>query len=229
MDWSASLYSRFEDARTRPARDLVGAIPCADVQYAVDLGCGPGNYTQALAARYPDADLLGIDSADDMVHAARARLPQARFEVADIGTWHATRPPGVILANASLQWLPDHARLYPHLLAQLDTGGCLAVQTPDNLDEPPHRVARALAASPRWAGKIGHVRHPDRHAAAWYHALLRPLCAHVDVWRTTYFHSMRDHAAVVEWFTGSALGPWLALLDDSGRAAFLADYLDGIA
>ncbi len=229
MSWSAIQYSRFERERTRPARDLVAAIPRDAARRAVDLGCGPGNSTEVLAARYPSASILGIDSSADMVAAARERLPRIPFEVGDIGDWTADPAVDVILANAALQWLPDHAALYPRLVAQLAPGGCLAVQTPDNLAEPPHRVARTLASSPRWRGKIGRVRHPDRHDAAWYFALLQPLCAHVDVWRTTYHHALADHAAVVEWFKGSALRPFLAALDAGEREAFLAQYLDGIA
>jgi len=141
MHWSSHQYRRFEDERTRPARDLVAAITLDAVQVAVDLGCGPGNSTEILAARYPTASIQGIDSAQDMIDAARERLPHVDFEVADIAHWQAPRGVEVILANASLQWLPDHARLYPHLVAQLVPGGCLAVQTPDNLSEPPHQVA----------------------------------------------------------------------------------------
>ncbi len=228
MHWSATHYSRFEDARTRPAHDLVAAIPCTAVARAVDLGCGPGNSTQVLAARWPDAGILGIDSAPDMIRAARERLPHVRFEVADIADWHADAPVDLILANASLQWLPDHARLFPHLLGQLAEGGCLAVQTPDNLDAPPHRVARDLAASARWASALGAVRHPPRHTAAWYHALLRPLCRRVDVWQTTYFHPLPDHAAVVDWFRSTALRPYLAPLDATAQRAFLDAYRAGI-
>ena len=229
MHWSSRQYRRFEDERTRPARDLVAAITLDAVQVAVDLGCGPGNSTEILAARYPTASIQGIDSAQDMIDAARERLPHVDFEVADIAHWQAPRGVEVILANASLQWLPDHARLYPHLVTQLVPGGCLAVQTPDNLSEPPHQVAQALAASARWSDRIGHVRHPQRHDAPWYYALLKPLCTRVDVWRTTYHHPLPGHAAVVEWFKGSALQPYLAPLDEAERADFLAQYLEGIA
>lgn len=229
MSWSATVYSRFEDERTRPARDLVAAIPLDSADTAVDLGCGPGNSTAVLAACYPMASVQGIDSSEDMIAAARERLPRLAFEVADIAHWKADRPVDIILANASLQWLPDHRSLYPHLLAQLAAGGCLAVQTPDNLSEPPHRVAQALASSARWAEKLGQVRHPDRHDGAWYYALLRPLCSRVDIWRTTYLHPLQGHAAVVEWFKASALRPYLAALDAEEREAFLREYRDGVA
>ncbi len=229
MTWSAQQYARFEDERTRPVRDLIAAIPRNDARTAVDLGCGPGNSTEVLAARYPMATVRGLDSSDDMIRAARERLPGIGFDVADIGDWRAPAPVDVILANASLQWLPDHATLYPQLVAQLAEGGCLAVQTPDNLAEPAHRIARDLAAQPPWSAKLAHVTHPDRHEPARYYALLKPLCARVDVWRTTYFHPLQGHDAIVEWFKGSALRPYLALLDAEEQQAFLDEYRRGVA
>lgn len=229
MTWSAQQYARFEDERTRPVRDLVAAIPRDDVGTAVDLGCGPGNSTEVLAARYPAAAIRGLDNSDDMIRAARERLPHIEFEVSDIADWLATTPVDVILANASLQWLPDHASLYPRLVAQLSKGGCLAVQTPDNLAEPAHQVAREVARRGPWSGKLAQVAHPDRHDAAWYYSLLKPLCARVDVWRTTYLHPLQDHDAIVEWFKGSALRPYLAPLDAEERHGFLDAYRRGIA
>ena len=229
MTWSAKQYSTFEEERTRPVRDLVAAIPTGTVGVAVDLGCGPGNSTEVLAQRFPEARVTGMDSSDDMLVSARARLPALNFELADIAAWNPDQTFDVILANASLQWVPDHATLYPHLLSKLAVGGSLAVQTPDNMQEPSHRLAREVAANGPWADKIATVRHPPRHDASFYYELLRPHCNHVDVWRTTYHHPLAGgHAAVVEWFKGSALRPYLAPLDEGQKAAFLEAYLTAI-
>ncbi|WP_439854394.1 trans-aconitate 2-methyltransferase [Pseudomonas yamanorum] len=225
MTWSAKQYSMFEQQRTRPVRDLVAAIPDGDVRTAVDLGCGPGNSTEVLADRFPQALVTGMDSSDDMLVDARKRLPALNFELADIGAWNPAQKFDVILANASLQWLPDHATLYPHLVSQLTLGGTLAVQTPDNLDEPAHKLAREVAADGPWAAKIGAVKHNERHAASYYFELLSKHCSTVDVWRTTYHHPLAGSAAVVEWFKGSALRPFLAPLTESEKSAFLDEYL----
>ncbi|EJF69912.1 trans-aconitate 2-methyltransferase [Pseudomonas sp. Ag1] len=225
MTWSAKQYSMFEQQRTRPVRDLVAAIPEGDVRTAVDLGCGPGNSTEVLADRFPQAVVTGMDSSDDMLVDARKRLPALNFELADIGAWNPAQKFDVILANASLQWLPDHATLYPHLVNQLTPGGTLAVQTPDNLDEPAHKLAREVAADGPWAAKIGSVKHNERHTASYYFELLSQHCSTVDVWRTTYHHPLAGSAAVVEWFKGSALRPFLAPLTESERNAFLDEYL----
>ena len=230
MSWSAKQYSMFEQQRTRPVRDLVAAIPVQQVRTAIDLGCGPGNSTQVLAERFVDATVTGLDSSEDMLGDARQRLPTIQFELADIGLWKPAATYDVILANASLQWVPDHAELYPRLLSLLNAGGCLAVQTPDNLEEPAHRLAREIAATGPWASKISSVKHPDRHPAAYYFELLQPHCAEVDVWRTTYHHPLAEgHTAVVEWFKGSALRPYLQRLDADEQAAFLEAYLAAIS
>ena len=229
-DWDARRYLRFEDERTRPARDLLAAVPLAQASRVVDLGCGPGNSTEVLAERFPEATVTGLDSSDDMLREARQRLPNVSFELADIGAWNPAQTYDVILANASLQWVPDHATLYPRLVSRLNSGGVLAVQTPDNLEEPAHRLAREIAASSEWASRIGDVTHPDRHPAAYYFELLRPHCAEVDVWRTTYHHPLAGgHGAVVEWFKGSALRPYLQKLDEAAQQAFLETYLRAIS
>jgi trans-aconitate 2-methyltransferase len=232
MDWSAKQYTVFEDERTRPVRDLLAAVPGRTATTAVDLGCGPGNSTELLFQRFPEAEVTGLDTSPDMIAAARARLPQLRFQVADIAMWDEPEPFDVILANAVLQWLPDHAALLPHLAAKLGTGGSLAVQMPDNLNEPAHQIMRELAADGPWAAKLANMAgaRADMGTADWYYGVLRAHCARVDVWRTTYHHPLAGGAdAVVEWFKGSGLRPFLAPLDASEQAGFLAEYRDRIA
>ncbi|WP_144143496.1 trans-aconitate 2-methyltransferase [Paraburkholderia sp. BCC1884] len=229
-DWHAKQYAMFENERTRPVRDLLAAVPATDVRVAVDIGCGPGNSTEALAARLPGAAVSGLDNSPDMIAAARQRLPQFRFDVVDISTWQAPGPYDLILANAVLQWVPDHERLFASLVKKLAPGGSLAVQMPDNLDEPAHRVLREIAADGPWAPRLAGVERTMRYGAEWYYALLEPQCARVDVWRTVYHHPLAGGAdAVVEWFKGSSLRPFLAELDDAGQAAFLQRYRDAIA
>ncbi|MBA1205151.1 trans-aconitate 2-methyltransferase [Pseudomonas capeferrum] len=229
MTWSASQYSLFEDERTRPVRDLLASVPLKTVTHATDLGCGPGNSTEVLLRRYPDASVTALDSDEDMLGQAHQRLPHVRCQAGDIAGWSAEEPQALILANASLQWVPDHRNLYPHLLQQLADGGCLAVQTPDNLDEPAHRRLREIAGQGPWADRLASLKLPPRHDAAFYYDLLGPLCARVDIWRTTYHHPLSGGAeAVVEWFKGSALRPYLARLEEQERASFLQLYLQAM-
>lgn len=231
MSWSARQYLTFEEERTRPVRDLLAALPKTEARAVVDLGCGPGNSTEALAARFPQAAICALDSSSDMLAAARKRLPSVRLELADIAAWDDPGPFDVILANAVLQWLPDHATLLPRLAARLQPGGSLAVQVPDNLDEPAHRLMRELAADSAWSAKLAGAAkaRTERHDAEWYFRTLKPLCAKVDVWRTVYHHPLAGAVAVVEWFKGSGLRPFIDPLNESERAAYLERYTAAIA
>ncbi|MDH1308498.1 trans-aconitate 2-methyltransferase [Pseudomonas fulva] len=233
MSWSATQYSLFEDERTRAVRDLLGAVPPRPVRHATDLGCGPGNSTEVLLQRCPDAQVTALDSDPDMIEKARARkrlcIPRVHMATADIAGWSAPEPQDLILANASLQWVPDHGQLYPHLVRQLSEGASLAVQTPDNLEEPAHTALREIARRGPWAAKFDDFTLPPRHGAAFYYDLLSPLCARVEVWRTTYHHPLVDGAeGVVQWFRGSALRPYLARLQPQEQEDFLQMYLQAM-
>ncbi len=232
MSWSAAQYVSFERERTRPVRDLLSAVPTAGVHRAVDLGCGPGNSTEVLAERYPTADVSGLDSSADMIAAARTRLPSLRFDLGGLQDWDPDAPCDVILANAVLQWVPDHETLMPKLAAQLTEGGSLAVQMPDNLEEPAHRLMREVAATGPFATKLAKASgaRTPRRGAEWYYRLLRPHVSRVDVWLTIYHHVLAGGSdAVVEWFKGSGLRPFLQPLDPSEAEAFLTAYRAGIA
>jgi trans-aconitate 2-methyltransferase len=232
MSWSATQYTKFEDERNRPIKDLLANIPGGPVATAVDIGCGPGNSTELLQARYPDAAVTGMDSSADMIAAARKRLPGVGFDIDDIATWRSTGPYDVILSNAALQWVPGHETLMPALVAKLAPGGHLAVQMPDNLDEPAHRLMRETATAGPWAAKLIDATKSRalRHDADWYYRLLRDKLARLDIWRTTYYHPLAGGAAaVVEWFKATGLRPFIGPLDDAERAAYLTRYQTAVA
>jgi trans-aconitate 2-methyltransferase len=224
-DWDPTLYSRFEDERTRPAAELLARVPVRTAKQVVDLGCGPGNSTELLARRYPSAQIVGLDTSEAMLVSARKRLPSVRFEQGDIAEWKPSAPVDVAFANAALQWVPDHAHLVPRLLSAVAPQGALAVQVPDNLDEPSHALMREVARDPRFTTSIGNAGAARSRilSAQHYYDLL---AAHgdVDIWRTTYYHRMDSAAAIVDWLRATGLKPFLEALSADLQQAFLAEY-----
>ncbi|MDF1483858.1 trans-aconitate 2-methyltransferase [Ramlibacter sp. H39-3-26] len=225
-DWNPGLYRRYEDERTRPARELLARVPLERAARVVDLGCGPGNSTELLVQRFPGAAVAGVDNSDAMLQSARQRLPGVRFDSADIGAWQPEAAPDLIYANASLQWVPAHETLVPRLFDALAPGGVLAIQMPDNREEPTHRLMRELAAQAPWAGPIGDAGRlrTDLLAIAGYYDLLAPRAVLVDVWHTVYQHPMASAAAIVEWVRGTGLRPFIDPLPPALRESFLAEY-----
>ena len=72
-DWSPERYLKFEDERNRPAHDLLAQVRSGRVRKIVDVGCGPGNSTELLAHRFPEAGITGIDNSRAMLEEARRR------------------------------------------------------------------------------------------------------------------------------------------------------------
>jgi len=226
--WNADQYLLFDDERTRPCRDLVARIALASPRRVIDLGCGPGNSTDVLAGRWPDAELTGIDSSRAMIDAATRSHPARRWRIGDIAVWSREDEPfDLVFSNAALHWVHDHATVFPRLLERAAPGGALALQMPTNHhDGPAHRLMREVAASERWRGALAGVRSWQVQAAEFYYDALAPGSARIDLWETEYVHVMPGPEAIVEWYKGSGLRPFLdALPSDSERAEFTADYL----
>lgn len=228
-DWDAQQYLKFEDERTRGARDLLAQIPVQDARGVVDIGCGPGNSTELLARRWPQAKITGIDTSADMLRQARERLPGHTFIEANISHWAPPAGTDVLFANAIFQWVPDHLAQLKRLTKALPQGGVLAVQMPDNLGEPSHMLMSETAGAMPFAGKMaGAARDPLPPVAAYYD-LLSPHAARVDIWHTHYNHPLADAQAIVDWVSSTGLKPFLDPLDAVEKKQFLAAYHDRIA
>jgi trans-aconitate 2-methyltransferase len=228
-DWSPSTYLQFEDERTRPARDLLAQVNVEQPRKIVDMGCGPGNSTELLAVRYPEAKVVGLDSSPNMLAEARLRLPRAEFELADARTWVPEPQTDLVFANAIYQWVPDHLTVLPKVLAALEPGAVLAMQMPDNMAEPTHRLMRDVAAAGPWAERLKDAAREPLPPVRTYYDALKPYASRLDIWHTIYNHVLADAAAIVEWVTSTGLRPFIDPLGEAERGAFLAAYLKRIA
>ena len=230
-DWDAHQYLKFEDERTRAARDLLAQIPVQDARQVVDIGCGPGNSTELLAKRWPLAKITGIDTSADMLRQARERLPQLTFVEANISHWSPPAGTEVVFANAIFQWVPDHLKQLKRLTSALPNGGVLAVQMPDNQDEPSHVMMREVARLPQFRDQLAHATEARDNLPkpGGYYDALKPLCQRIDIWHTVYNHVLDDAAAIVEWVKGTGLRPFLDPLESPQRKEFLEAYKARIA
>jgi len=230
MAWSAGQYVKFEDERTRPARDLLAQVPLASVERAIDLGCGPGNSTELIVERYGATNVSGLDSDDNMLEAARKRMPGTVFAKADLASWRPEGPVDLLFANAVFQWLPNHLDILDQLMDSLKPGGVLAVQMPDNLNEASHLMMEETGKSGPWSETFAKksVRRNPLPAPSVYYNRLIGKSARVDIWHTNYNHALENAAAIVEWVKGTGLRPYLDHAGAEHRDAFTAEYLKHI-
>ena len=225
MTWQPERYLIFGDQRTRPALDLLARVPIAKATRVADLGCGPGNSTALLAERWPEAEIIGVDSSPEMLAEARASGVRAKWVEGDISAWTPDRPLDLVYSNAALHWLGDHAMLLPRLMDQLRANGVLAVQMPRNFEAPSHALLRETARNGPWADRLAGVLDRQPVAAPeWYYDLLGPLARALDIWQTEYLHVLDGHDPVLHWTRGTALRPIMQALDAEQFAAFEAAY-----
>lgn len=219
-DWNPTSYLRFEAERTRPVKELVDRILSPQARIITDLGCGPGNSTAVLCKTWPKASVTGIDSSPAMLEKARAVLPGCHFHKEDISRWQPEVKQDLILANASLQWVEKHDVLFPRLVSHLASHGTLAVQMPDNWHEPGHRLMRDTARDLGYAPQ----EKPALLSPENYYDLLRATGCEVDIWRTTYFHTLPSIQAIVDWLSATDLRRFILALTPEQQAAWLQHY-----
>jgi trans-aconitate 2-methyltransferase len=221
--WNVAQYERYRGERGRPFLDLLGRVNAGSVGRAVDLGSGTGELTALLLERWPSAHVLGVDSSEAMLAAARPRSVPGKLEfvAGDASTWRPDAPCDLIFSNALLQWVPDHDALIPRLAGALASGGTLAVQMPGNFDAPSHVILDQVLVD----RGLTHLRRtPPVKPVSWYAETLLGLGMTVDAWETTYMHVLHGEDPVLEWVKGTALTPILGNLDGDAKAGFLADY-----
>ena len=233
--WHADTYCQFLEARTRPARDLLAAIP-DNLQPAMiyDLGCGPGNSTALLAQRWPSVKLIGIDSSVDMISHARRQHPKLHFIQSDMTHFTYEQPANLLFANASLQWLDDHEHLIPRLVQNLAAEGMIAIQIPNNFHHPSHQTTVELLQDNKdWHVYLSQLRYSRLtqpfYNATWYYDLL---CAcqlsNIQLWQTNYLQVMEDHDAIYTWMSGTGLRPVLNVMNEQEQVLLKQAYLQKI-
>lgn len=210
-DWDPEQYERFKDLRARPFWDLIDGV-AGPIGRAVDLGCGTGELTVGAADRLGVAEMIGVDSSRAMLERTEAfARPQVWFEAGDIAAWTANAAYDLVLANASLQWVPDHQAVLARWVAALAPAGQLAVQVPYNHDHPSHLASVDVAHREPFLSALGgdpppdpvavNVLRPEEYAELLFDLGLADPVVRLHV----YPQVMPSTAAVVEWTKGTSL------------------------
>lgn len=223
--WDPSQYLRFGGERLRPAFDLLSRVQLTAPSVVYDLGCGAGTSTVILKERWPEAEVIGIDSSASMLDRARALDVEITWREGDLTTWEPDAPCDLLFSNAVFQWLDDHNEIFTRLMRGLRPGGVLAVQMPSNYSAPTHTSIVETVMEGPWREQLEpHLREWPVRDLSSYYDLLMPHSTSIDLWETTYAHVLEGDDPVVEWLKGSALRPLLDLLSEAEEPPFVEAY-----
>jgi trans-aconitate methyltransferase len=131
--WNAADYSRSSPAQQLWAQELVGKLGLAGNERVLDIGCGDGKVTVAIAACVPEGSVTGIDNSPEMIrfaveHYSPATHPNLTFALVDAGHLDFAEEFDVVFSNAALHWIKDHQSLLAGIARGLCPGGRLLVQ-----------------------------------------------------------------------------------------------------
>ena len=222
--WDPARYLQFADHRTRPFLDLIAQVP-GDAETIVDLGCGPGHLTPYLRDRWPNAQVLGIDSSTEMItEAIRSNTdPLANYDIGDAVEWTLSQPVDLIVSNAMLQWVPDQFTVLEKLLTGLNPGGTIAIQVPNNAESATHQSLAALAATEPYRTYLSEVRRLPSTTPNDYLEFFAERGFFVNAWGTTYLHVLHGENPVYKWISGTGARPFVQALPDDLAEKFVAD------
>lgn len=142
--WDAALYDRSCGFVSTMSADMVDLLAPEAGERIVDLGCGTGALTAAIAAR--GASVIGIDGDAAMIARARSRYTGLAFAHADGRDFAIDGRADAVFSNAALHWMKEPRRVIA-------------------------RVARALRPGGRFVAEMGAYRNVGTITDALYEAL----------------------------------------------------------
>lgn len=227
-DWAPDLYLQFANERTQPSIDLVNRIKTEwKVESILDIGCGPGNSSQILFGRWPEAHFLGIDNSEAMIGKAEKTFPDKKWLMADAARFESDRRYDIVFSNATIQWIPDHEKLLYSFSKLLTERGILAFQIPLYNEMAISRIIDHTAKLSQWSEKSAHCSALfTYHDHNFYYNQLSDRFSKLDIWETHYYHIMKSHTAIIDFMKSTGLKPYLECIDsEEERNRFLEEIL----
>lgn len=230
VDWNSEQYLMFENERTQPAIDLANRINIDNPKKIIDIGCGPGNSTQVLACKFPNAYILGVDNSPNMIETAKRNYPNLDFKICDVSKELSIFENNfdVVFSNACIQWIPNHNQILKNLIGLLKPNGILAVQIPINYKEPIHKIIEDISTNGKWKSEFNNHRNFYNKTQSEYFDLLSEISSEFSMWETTYCHKLKSHQEIIEWYRGTGLRPYLDVISDEKKKAFEQDIFNRV-
>ena len=125
-EWNAATYDAGYSFVWKHGIGALEMLAPQPGERILDLGCGTGHLTHQIALA--GAEVVGIDSAPDMIAAARRAYPDLRFEVAAAADFVSDAPFDALFSNAALHWMRPPEAVVAHIAAALRPGGRLVAE-----------------------------------------------------------------------------------------------------
>ncbi len=210
--WNPELYLKFKKERTQPAKDLCRKIELDNPQKILDIGCGPGNSTAILRERWPDSEIIGLDSSPEMINVAKSNYPEGKWLLYNAADY-CEKGFDLIFSNAAIHWIDNHHTLLPHFMSLLNKNGILAVQIPANRNAGINKAIYETTKHENFK-EFNFQKDFTYKTVDFYYEILRKESIELSLWETDYFHILESHMDIVQWYKSTGLKGYLNILPD---------------
>ncbi|KAF2336952.1 methyltransferase domain-containing protein [Flavobacterium daemonense] len=233
MPWNPEVYNKFKDIRFKPFVDLMEFIKPIKSGNAIDLGCGTGEQSIFLAEKLKKVNILGVDSSEEMLEKSKAfESSNLHFEKASIEEIAGSNKKwDLVFSNAALQWSDNHDVLFPKLIHSLNSGGQFAVQMPVQNQNKLNKLLYETADQEPFKSYLkgwnrdSPVLNMDQYAQIMFDGNLEG----IQIMTKVYPIIAQDHDALYDFISGSALIPYMELLQEDQKQFFANEFKEKIA
>lgn len=226
-DWSGREYAEVSDLQRMMITDAMAALRFSTHDWVLDIGCGDGFLTRAIADLVPDGFVVGADASPRMIAAAggSAAASGPCFVVADARRLPFSAGFDAAVSFNALHWVPQQSQALGQIASVLKPGGRATLQmvcsgSRESLESVIMRVCQSPPWSTWFEGFEPPFVHPvhDRYAELAASAGLT--CTNVAVMDREWDFGSRE---AFERWCGVGSTAWTDRLPPSERERFVAD------
>jgi trans-aconitate 2-methyltransferase len=232
-EWLAGDYYRQSSLQQAMAEEQLRTLTLQGSERILDVGCGDGKISAAIAERVPAGSVLGVDPSHDMIafassHFATAACANLRFEVADARRLAYRDEFDLVVSFNALHWVPEQDTALGSIRAALSSGGRALLRfVPEGPRKSLEDVIEEVRRLARWADYFADFPTPFVHFRAEdYRALAEKSgfrVGRLSVEDKAWDFKTRDGFSA---FARATFVAWTQRLPESQWQAFIDDVLD---
>lgn len=131
-EWNAERYHEVSSPQQAWGKRVLERLPLDGGEHVLDLGCGTGRITEAIARRVPRGRVVGLDRSEAMLETASRWLaehaPDVGLVLGDGASLPFARAFDAVFSAATFHWIHDHSALFRSIVTSLRPGGRLVAQ-----------------------------------------------------------------------------------------------------